>query len=141
MRIDGKDILYQIFLFENDRLAIHVFFAIRGHGALVPSGIACRMVANYDDYHIRLARQGLRLCQIGAIRIEYLRPIGGFLDALRDAYAIRRRAAIPIKQNLIGPWTDHGDGIELLAIQWKRIVVVFEQNYRLISCLTHEFTA
>ena len=64
---------------------------------------------------------------------------GCFLDALRNAHAIWRCSAVPVKKNLICPGAYHCDGLQFRAIEWKRMVLVLQQNDRLICCLTHQF--
>ena len=56
-RIGGEHLLHQLFLFEHDGLAVHVFFSVRGRRALVPTCIALGMIANHHDGHIRFARE------------------------------------------------------------------------------------
>src|SRR5664279_548694 len=135
MWIDREDLLHQFFLLKDDGLAVNVFLAVRGHRTLVPPAIAGWMIADYDEDNIRLAGQNLGLGYIGAIGKGHLSALGGFPNALHNAYAKRRRAAIPVKQNLVCPWTNHRDSLEFRAIQRERVVVVLQQDDRLVRLL------
>ena len=141
VRIGGEYLLHHFFLFEDDGLAIYILFPIGGNRALVPPGVAGGMITHHNNHRIRFARQGLRFCNVGPIAVKYVRARYCFFDSLHDAYAVGRCATIPIKQNLICPWTDDRNGLQLCAIQRKYVVLVLEKNDGLVRGLSNEFLA